>query len=127
MKFDKFLAKLFSRRVLLSIISIILLVLFLSSCMLTAEDCLMCMFCGCFTPETTCAINECITNCICDCICDCAYFTTGGCAECVYKNVNCKKTPLCDCVVECMTDDEGNPIDCEDVGCPECQKYFECT
>ena len=62
MKFDKFLAKLFSRRVLLSIISIILLVLFLSSCMLTAEDCLMCMFCGCFTPETTCAIIDCINK-----------------------------------------------------------------
>lgn len=120
MKFDKFLAKLFSRTMLIIMIATVLLALLLSSCVCTEEDCLLCFFCGCLTPETTCNIITCTNDCICDC--------TWGCADAsmLYHYISCTSCNACDCVRDCMTDENGDPIDCGDVGCPECQKYFEC-
>lgn len=125
MKLDRFLAKLFSRTTaIVMLVTLLLLTPVLSSCVCTEADCLLCIFCGCITPDTACTIcgNTCdfTQNCACDCFSSCSDQVQSG------GNPSNPTSVGCDCVKDCMTDEEGNPIDCEDVGCPECQKYFEC-
>ena len=125
MKFDRFLAKLFSRTTAIAVlIALLLLTPILSSCVCTETDCLLCVFCGCITPDTACTICDNTCNFTTDCACDCF----SSCSDQVQSGGNTENPSSfgCDCVKDCMTDEEGNPIDCGDVGCPECQKYFEC-
>lgn len=119
MKFDRFLAKLFSRTMVITLIITLVLVLLLSSCVCTEEDCLLCFFCGCITPETTCNICDWVNNCLCNCACTCAENLPSG-------GANTDNCFILGCMRDCLTDENGDPVDCEDVGCPECQKYFEC-
>lgn len=121
MKFDRFLAKLFSRA---GIFVLLLLLVFSLFCMGACNDCdvFLCLFCGCVTPET--CFEAC--DCACDCSLNCA---SESCVSCVEGTSEMAEGCACvdvSCLSECFTDEEGNPIDCEDVGCPECQSCFDC-
>lgn len=130
MKFDKFLAKLFSKKVIVFMVAVIITVMMLTSCLCKPEDVVLCYFCGCVTPETACNICNYSCDCTGNCIVDCS----DGYRGCVWGVHDALCGAMCgpseeaalSCIRDCFTDDEGNPIDCGDVGCPECQKYFEC-
>ncbi len=77
MKFDRFLAKLFSRT---GIFVLVLLLVFGLFCMAACNACdlFLCVFCGCVSPQT------CLegVNCLCDNVCDnCFIFT---CLDCIF-------------------------------------------
>ena len=127
MKFDKFLAKLFSKGSMAILGVIVSVSMMLSSCICTEDDVILCLFCGCITPDTACNICDNVCNSVNGCMCDCAE----DCSDSYWDSVDNSaigKGASCfsGCLADCFTNEEGDPIDCEDVGCPECQKYFEC-
>jgi len=78
MDFDRFLAKIFSKKGLICTIAILVLVVFLSSCSFTADDWFLCLCLGCVTPETC---FQCGNSCM-----DC---TDNLCSDCFWSCTSC--------------------------------------
>ena len=127
MKFDRFLALLFSKRSIALILLILAAVSCLGACQLTLEDVLCLAFCGCLTPETCskllwacdCEANSggeseeagCDTSCVGDC------YNSGF--DCVWENFlkDCRPSEICS---SCEgSGEEEDPSDC-----PSCDEYF---
>ncbi len=130
MKFDRFLSKIFSRA---GIFVLILLLVFSFFCMgaCNACDVVLCLFCGCVTPETCFEICDCSCNLACGWACEICTGVGGcynDCLDCMGYNDCVKGTTGCVGAVcgECITDENGEPLDCADVGCPGCQEFFDC-
>lgn len=77
MKFDRFLAKLFSKKFMIPFAAVLLLVLLLSSCRFTADDWFLCVFCGCVTPDTCFSCGDDCLDCTDKACFDCLWFCTG--------------------------------------------------
>ena len=60
MKFDRFLAKLFSRKGLIIISAALIILMFLPACKCTEDDFWMCVCFGCVTPKTC---ESCMDDC----------------------------------------------------------------
>ena len=86
MKFDRFLAKLFSKKVMVCVLVLLILAMLMSSCRFTEEDCMMCFFCGIVSPET------CFSWCN-DCF---------NCSDKLFLNY-CGDCLDCEAVVQCHT------------------------
>lgn len=117
MNFDKFLAKLFSKKGLICILIAPILALLLSSCRFTEEDCWYCYCFGCLSPDTC---NACMTECL-DCVDEscfnCFWFCTGwvDCDSCrsAENNENLREScigrgtvSIFDCINDCCEDCE---------------------
>ena len=138
MNFDRVLAALCSKRVLLILCIIVLGIFCLSAC--TVDDLLSCMLCGVPTCKTmeTCSFNisykisHCQADCtekieqaICDAACnsvlcynDCAEENCASCADCT-SPVEC----MASCTKSCFIDENGNETDCGAAG-GDCDDYF---
>ncbi|MBQ4325120.1 MAG: hypothetical protein IJC29_04915 [Clostridia bacterium] len=119
MKLDRFLAALFSKRVLLAIL-IIALVLCVSACSLTLEDVFCLYFCGC--PS----ISTCRT-CMQEQGCGLAYCGDGDGSggenpTCVAQCIDCTYGRACDCILGEITQPQCAPSQLCDrcsAGCSE--------
>ena len=118
MKFDRFLEGLFSIKTVAVLVLILLVMLGAASCDWSKEEQILCVACGCIMPD------RCLFFCG-----DAGECALEGCSDgmdAVRPDKGTASCSACNCVKDVMTDENGDPIDCEDVGCPECQKYFEC-
>ncbi len=120
MKFDRFLAKLFGKKCLTMLGILALLVVFLTSCRFTCDDCWYCYCFGCLSPETCRACeHECSDACDASChecnsgFTDC--LLSVGCIDCHDPEMNEELSESClgKCTVHvfgCMSDS------CEECG-----------
>ena len=122
MKFDRFLAKLFSKRIMIPLIAMLLLALILSSCRFTEEDCMMCFFCGIVTPET------CFSWCF-----DCLDCSDKICADCLEECFGCENVGQChniECAAKldesCIGQTTVHIFDCINEYCEDCEACQEC-
>ena len=101
------------------LVFLMLAVLFMGSC--NVCDVILCLYCGCVTPETCFELCDCSCNLTCGACGDLAE----GCGDLMgaCPSAGCFPTIGCE---GCLSGEDGEPLDCEDVGCPACQRYFEC-
>ena len=102
MKFDRFLAVLFSRRTVVLLLLVIVMAFTLTSCSITFEDVLCLTVCGCFSFETC---QKIIWSCDCD-NCRWGFIDCGGwtgdaynsCFSCVWEGglKDCRPSRVCE-------------------------------
>ena len=127
MRFDKFLALLFSKRSVALILVIVIGAFCLSACSLTLEDVLCLTFCGCVSFDTC---REMIWSCgdcsFCnadggddDGACDngsCVGDAYNGCFGCVWEGgpKDCRPSKVCDSCASDEDDSEYEPKSCDE-------------
>jgi len=128
-RFDRFLALLFSKKGIALILVIVIGAFCLSACQITFEDVLCLAFFGCVTPETC---REMIWACDCGvcgggggdssesaCNTSCVGDAYNGCFGCVWEGglKDCRPSKVCD---SCSSDEEEyEPQSCDEcmIGC----------
>ncbi len=130
MKFDRFLAALFSRKAIVIILLVVMTATFLTACELTFEDVLCLTFCGCVSLDTC---REMIMSATCG---DCSFGFEGcmiecdscggqvgdaynGCFGCIWEAglKNCNPSALCS---KCEADENEDYVSSAPATCDEC-------
>jgi hypothetical protein len=117
-KLDKFLARLFSKRVLIFVL-LLAFILCTTACQFTMNDVLCLVFCGCLSPGT---IGNCIKE---NGFCGCRYFCEGDGSggenpSCAAQCIDCTYGRVCDCILGEITQPQCAPSRiCDSCGCGE--------
>ena len=127
MKFDKFLAMLFSKKAVAVLLLVVLSVFCLTACRLTCEDIFCLTFFGCLSFDTC---REMIWACDCDCDDDiggggssdsnessnCVADSYNGCFGCIWDGglKDCRPSTVCNSCDGSEEDEEYAPDSCDD-------------
>lgn len=122
MKFDRFLAKLFSKKVMVCVLVLLILAMLMSSCRFTEEDCWYCICFGCLSPSTCLECGDECFDCADKACIDCFWFCTGW--------VNCDSCHSAENAARldesCVGQTTVHIFDCINEYCEDCEACQEC-
>lgn len=122
MKFDRFLAKLFSKKVMVCVLVLLILAMLMSSCRFTEEDCWYCFCFGCLSPKTCYNCGMDYLDCRAE-ECSCLFWFCTGWVDCD----SCRSAEGAARLDEsCVGQTTVHIFDCINEYCEDCEACQEC-